>query len=51
MVGLPLLHEILGNMGIAIVWFLGCDIINFEMKLIFLIRAFLLHAQKFTTKV
>ena len=35
-----LLLEILGNMFIALVWFPGCDIINFEINLIFLIKLF-----------
>ena len=33
---LPLLCEILGNMCIAIVWKPGCDVMNFEVSLIFL---------------
>ena len=32
---LHLLFEILGNMYIAIVCFSGCDVINFEINLIF----------------
>ena len=35
-----LLLEILGNMCIAIVCFPDCDVINFEINLIFLIRLF-----------
>ena len=35
------MFEIKGNMCIAIVCFLGCDIINFEINLIFLIKPFL----------
>ena len=31
-VRLPFLLEILGNMCIAIVYFLGCDVINFEIN-------------------
>ena len=39
-VWLPLLLEILANMCIAIVCFPGCDVINFEVNLIFLIKPF-----------
>ena len=39
-VWLPLLLEILGNICIAIVCFPGCDVINFEISLIFLIKPF-----------
>ena len=39
-VWLSLLHEILGNMCIAIVSWLGCDVINFKGNLIFLIKPF-----------
>ena len=35
---LPLVLEILGNMCIAIVCFPGCDVINYEFILIFLIK-------------
>ena len=38
-VWLPLLHEILGNTCIVIVW-PGCDVINFEINLIFLIKPY-----------
>ena len=37
-VWLLLLRDILGNMCFAIVCFLGCDVINFEINLIFLIK-------------
>ena len=37
---LPLLSKILGNMCIAIVCYPGCEIINFEINLIFLIKLF-----------
>ena len=40
----------LGNMCIAIVCKLGCDVINFEVNLIFLIWPFFLHNQKVVTK-
>ena len=36
---LPILLEVLGNMFIAIVCFAGCEAINFEINLIFLIKA------------
>ena len=39
-VWLPLVLDILGNMCIAIVCFPGCDLINFEINLIFLIKQF-----------
>ena len=41
---LPLLFKVLGNMCVAIVCFPGCDVINFEINLIFLIK---LLRQKF----
>ena len=47
---LPLLCEILGNMCIAIVCKPGCDVMNFEVKLIFLIKLFFLHNQNALTK-
>ena len=47
---LPLLCEILGNIRIAIVRKPICDGINFEVNLIFLIKSFFLHDQKFVTK-
>ena len=37
----PLFLEILGNMCIAIVCWPGCDVINFNINLIFLIKLFL----------
>ena len=49
-VWLPLLREILGSMCIAIVYFPECDVINFEIKLIFLIKL-LLHGLKVRTKI
>ena len=49
-VWLPLLCEILGNMCIAIVCKPGCDVMNFEVNLIFLIKPFFLHNQKVVTK-
>ena len=47
---LPLHCEILGNMCIAIICRPGYDIMNFEVKLIFLIKPFYLHDQDFVTK-
>ena len=49
-VWLPLLLEILGNMCIAIVCWPGCDVMDFEIKFIFLIKPLFLHDQKFITK-
>ena len=43
---LPLLLEILGNKCIAIVCFPGCDVINFENNLIFLIKPFFYITKK-----
>ena len=40
MVWLPLLLEILDNVYIAIIYFPGCNLINFEIKLIFLTNLF-----------
>ena len=48
---LPLLLEILGNMCIAIVCYPGCDVMDFETNLIFLIEPFFLHDQKVMTKI
>ena len=48
---LPLLCEILGNMCIAFVCKLGCDVMNFEVYLIFPNKPFLQHAQKVITKM
>ena len=39
-VWLTLLLEVLGNIYIAIVYFPGCDVINFEIRRIFLIKPF-----------
>ena len=43
---LPLLLEILDNMCIAIVCYPGCDVMDFEINLIFPIQPFFLHDQK-----
>ena len=47
---LPLLLDILGNMCIAIVCYPGCDVMDFQINLIFLIEPFFLHDEKFMTK-
>ena len=47
---LPLLCEIFDNMCIAIVCKPGCDVMNFEAKLIFLIKLFFLQDQNVVTK-
>ena len=44
------LYEILGNMCIAIVCKPGCDVMNSEVNLIFLIKSFFLYNQKVVTK-
>ena len=49
-VWLLLLLEILGNMCIALVCYPGCDVMDFEFNLIFLIEPFSLHDQKVMTK-
>ena len=49
-VWLPLLLEILGNMCIAIVCYPGCDVMDFEINLIFLIKPFFLQDQKVMAK-
>ena len=45
-VWLSLLLHILGNMGIAIACFPGCDDLNFEINVIFLIKPFLYKTKK-----
>ena len=47
---LPLFLEILGNVCIAIVCYPGCDVMDFEINLIFLIEPFFLHNEKVMTK-
>ena len=49
-VWLLLFLEILGNMCIAIVCFPGCDVINFEINLIFLIKPFFYMIKKLRQK-
>ena len=47
----PLLLKILGNMYIAFICFLGCDIINLTLKLTYLSNhAVFLHDQRAKTK-
>ena len=45
-VWLLLLREVLGNMGIVTDNYAGYYILNFEIKIIFLIKPFFLHKQK-----
>ena len=44
------LLEILDNMFIAAVCYPGCDVMGFEINLIFLVKPFFLHDQKVMTK-
>ena len=46
MVWFSLLCKILGNMCITVVYKPDCDVINFEVNLIYLIKPFFLHDQK-----
>ena len=50
-VWLPLFLEMLSNMCIVIVCWPGCDVINFEINLIFLMKLFGLQDQKVRTKI
>ena len=50
-VSLPLLRDILGNMSNVIVCKSNCEIINFEINLVFLIKSFFLDGQKVKTKI
>ena len=43
---MPLLLEIMGNMGLHLFNFPGCDVINFEINLIFLIKSFFYMTKK-----
>ena len=47
---MPLLLKILGKMCIAIACYPGCDVMDFEINLFFLIEPFFLHDQKVMTK-
>ena len=49
-VWLPLIRGMLGKICVIIVYQPGCEVIIFEINLIFLIRSFFLHDQKFKTK-
>ena len=49
-VWLSLLREILGNMCIAIVCWPACEVMNFEVNGIFLVKPLFLHDQKTMTK-
>ena len=49
-VWLSLLREILGNLSISIVCWPGCDVMNFEINLVYIIKPFFLHSQKVMTK-
>ena len=48
---LSLLLEMLGSLCIAIVCFPGCDVINFEINLIFLIMSFVYMTKKLKQKL
>ena len=47
---LPLLLDILDNMCIVVVCYPDCDVMDFEINLIFLIETFFLNDQKVMTK-
>ena len=47
----PLLLEILGCMRIAIACYPDCDVINFKINFILLIKPIFLHYQKVKTKI
>ena len=51
MAWLPLLLEILGNMCIAIVCYPGCDVMDFEINLIILIKPFFYMRKKSRQKL
>ena len=51
MAWLPLLFEILGNMCIAIVCYPGCDVMDFEINLIILIKPFFYMRKKSRQKL
>ena len=48
---LSLLRQILGKMCIVIFYLPGCDIINFQINLIFLIKPFSMHDKNFKTEI
>ena len=43
--------EILGNMCVAVVCFSGCDVVNLEIKLIYLIKPFFYLSKKLREKL
>ena len=45
-ISLPFLYEILVNVCFAIIFWLGCDVISFEINLIFLIKPLLYMSKK-----
>ena len=47
---LPLVLEILGSMCIAVAFYPGCDVMDFEINLNFQIKPFSLHDQKVMKK-
>ena len=49
-VWLSLLKEILSNMLIVIVFYSGCEVINFKINFMFLIKPFFLHGEKVKKK-
>ena len=50
-VKLPLLHEIVGNMCIEVICFPGCEDVNLEIMLRFLIKPFSYTTKKVRTKI
>ena len=48
---LLLLFEILGNICIAIVYYPSCDVMNFEINIVFLIKPFCLMIKKSRQKL
>ena len=48
---LPLLFKMLGNMCIVILCLSGCDVMNFEINLSFLIKPFPSMTEKVRTKI
>ena len=51
MTKLTLLRLHIGQYVFGIVYFPGCDVIKFEINLIFLVKLFFLHDQKLMTKI
>ena len=50
-VGLPLLLQILGRMCILIVCYPRCNVLNFKINPIFLIKSFFMHNEKVRTNI